>query len=718
MASEVVVGAAMYGQDRLNIPVTANVVSAEQIKEEPNPTLDDVLQDIPGVTMSRAGGTSSSSLQIRGSNTYNGGGIGTRVQALYDGFPINAPESGEIVWQSVNMNAADKVEVLKGAAATLYGSGAMGGVVNVTGHMPEKFEVRGGSSIGFYDAPPSSDESEYRKDHSNPLFWNTYVGFGNKQGKWTYDILYSHSDDDGYRENADNYMNDIKLKARYDIDSRQYLQLSTFYNATVGGYAYNWPYNTNIVMTGAGPITTQTPIDNRSYDIYTTYSGALVGTGPDTVYNPLYDVYTDDIIKRKNALVGLNYVNMFSDKLSLDTRLYYTFNTTRYDYNTTDADQEYPTGLASNPSFPSIKEPGDFNETDNNRYGLGTKLDWRVSDEHRLLFGIDGNIVDTRTTQVAPEYPVQNEFNNVQERNIAAFVQDEWKVTDKLTSLVSARYDWSGIDADEAWTTATTKVDLNNKSVDAFSPRVALNYRAADDMAFRASWGQSFRAPSLYERFVRSAGIFTGTVNPDLDKETMTAYEIGMFKQFGKRVALDVACFMNDYDDMIESVITGSTFQYKNLNKARIYGVETNLNVRPVDEVSVNLAYTYMNAKNRSYEESTAGDLANNPDPEWLPYRPEHSASASVTWNTTKKLALNVNSRYMGKYNAITNFANPEGDSYPGDFVLLNFGAKYKVNDNVSTSFVCNNINNTQYEEVVWFRAPGRSYMLGVDFSY
>ncbi len=173
-----------------------------------------------------------------------------------------------------------------------------------------------------------------------------------KKGKWTYDVLYSHSDDDGYRENADNYMNDIKLKARYDIDASQYLQVSTFYTSTVGGYAYNWPYNT---VTAFGPAV-QTPIDNMSYDIYTTYSGTLAlpifatsaanlaNSITFPIYSGTYDVYYDDVIKRKNALVGLNYVNMLSDKLALDTRLYYTFNTTRYEYNNTDANQIYPTG--------------------------------------------------------------------------------------------------------------------------------------------------------------------------------------------------------------------------------------------------------------------------------------------------------------------------------------------------------------------------------------
>ncbi|UWX57347.1 TonB-dependent receptor [Chlorobaculum sp. MV4-Y] len=745
MASEVVVGAALYKQDRLDVPVTANVVTKEQIKEKPNPTLDEVVQDVPGVVVSRAGGTSTSTLQIRGSNTYNGGGIGTRVNAFYDGFPINNPESGEIVWQSVNMNAADKVEVLKGAAATLYGSGAMGGVVNVTGHMPETMEIKAGSSIGFYDKTPSSDESEYRKGFT-PVFWNTYAGFGNKSGKWTYDFLYSHSDDDGYRQNAWNYMNDVKFKARYDIDSRQYIQLSSFYNATVGGYAYQWAYNNNVAfnpMTTPPFTITQSPIPNRSYDVFVTFSG-VTSFDPDgplnpspsiTLYNPLYDVYQDDLINRKNGLIGLNYVNMLSDKLSLDTRLYYTYNATRIEYNRTDADQIYPTGggyLTSllygapvsaydNPALPSIKIPGQFNETDDNRYGAGVKLDWRANDAHRLLFGVDGNIVDTRTTQVAVEYPVKGEFHDIQEKNFAAFLQDEWKMTDRLTALMSLRYDWSGINKDEVQLKDLSWIPLNNKSVDALSPRVALNYRVADDMALRASWGRSFRAPSLFERFVHEAGFLTVEPNPDLDKETMTAWEAGIFKQFSDKVSFDIAGFINNYDNLIESRPTAVplTYMYGNITKARIWGIETNLNYRPNTDWNLSVGYTYMNAKNRSFDASkaTATEL-NNPDPEWLPYRPEHTASASVTWKATKKLTLNVNGRYVGKYKAVTFYTNPEGENYPGDFVVFNAGLKYQFNKNISATLACNNINNTQYEEAEWFRAPNRSFVAGIDLTY
>jgi len=726
MASEVVVGASLYKQNRLDVPVTANVVSQEKIKQQANPTLGEVVEDVPGVVITRSGGTSSSSLQIRGSNNFNGGGIGTRVLGLYDGFPINAPESGEIVWQSINMNAADKVEVLKGAAATLYGSGAMGGVVNVFGHLPDKLEIKAGSSIGFYDAPPSSDQSLYRQPAGTsatsvgtPWMWNSYLGLGNKSDKLNYSLLYSHSDDDGHRENAKNSMDDIKLKARYDINATQYLQLSSIYTSTSGGYAYNWAYNTNVV--GFPPTTTFTVIPNRAYDVYRTYTGGYTPYPYAATYD---EIYSDDLIKRKNALIGLNYVNLLSDNVSLDTRAYYTYNSTRYEYNNTSANQIYPTGGGAyrapfnGTSSPSQKIPGQFNETNSSRYGVGAKLDWKVTPENRILVGVDRNIVLTSTTQIAAQYPVINQFNDIQENNAAIFLQDEWKMTDKLTSLMSVRYDWSGINADNVYTTATTTIPLNNKTVDALSPRVALNYKAMDDMALRASWGKSFRAPTLYERFIREAGIFSGTPNPNLGKETLTAWEAGVFKQFGERISVDIAGFVNNYNNLIESEITGSSFQYNNITKARIYGIETNVNIRPVDDVSMNLAYTYMNAKNRSYVAGASSTNDANPDPYWLPYRPAHTASASVTWKTTKDLALNVNGRYVGTYKAITNFSNPLGTDYPGDFVVFNIGAKYKVMENCTTSLTCNNINNTQYEEVVWFRAPGRSYVAGVDFTF
>ena len=78
------------------------------------------------------------------------------------------------------MNTADKVEILKGAAATLYGSGAMGGVVNVFGHLPDKMEVKAGVSGGFYDAPPSSDQSQFFVDGHTPCSGTATLGWATR----------------------------------------------------------------------------------------------------------------------------------------------------------------------------------------------------------------------------------------------------------------------------------------------------------------------------------------------------------------------------------------------------------------------------------------------------------------------------------------------------------------------------------------------------------
>jgi iron complex outermembrane recepter protein len=729
MASEVIVGASLYKQDRLDVPVTVNVVTQEQIEQEPNPTLDRVIEDVPGVVVNRAGGQTTSTVQIRGSNTYQGGAIGTRVQGFYDGFPLNTPETGEVVWSSVNMNAADKVEILKGAAATLYGSGAMGGVINASGHLPEKLEAKAGFNGGFYDAPPSSDQSDYRKPAGTtpvsigtPWFWNSYVGLGNKSGKLNYSLLYTHSNDDGYRQNAQSDLNDIKLKARYDIDSKQYIQLSSFYNETNGGYATTWPYNVTTIGPN-GPIFLAVPGPLKAYDVLS--------------------VYQDDIIKRTNALVGVNYVNLLSDKLSLDTRLYYTHNSTTIDYNPAGPANPQQLIFYTNygPLIPYSRAIGEFNETSSNRYGAGAKIDWRASENHRLLFGVDGNIVDVQSTQYTATKPVYNTLSPIQENNAAAFVQDEWKIAEKLTALLSLRYDWSGIDANEVTyvdyvnpvitgfgpsaivSYATKTVPVTNSSVEAFSPRIALNYKTTDDMSLRASWGRSFRAPTLAERFIRDAGFLVGVPNPDLNKETMTAYEVGMFNQISDKVSLDIAGFLDDYDNLIESVtVTNAAykqyFTYKNITTARIWGIETSLNIKPCYEWNLNLAYTYMNAKNTSYTKSLNKTLDQNPDPEWLPMRPENTASANVTWRPTKQFEWYVNGRYLGKYKAVNFYTNPEGTNYPGDFIVFDTGLKYKAGENAILSLLCRNIGNVQYEEAEWFRAPGRSYVAGVDFTF
>ncbi|MCB0627341.1 MAG: TonB-dependent receptor plug domain-containing protein, partial [Saprospiraceae bacterium] len=74
---------------------------------------------------------------IRGASEVAGGGIGNRVLLLIDGRPALSPESGGALWNLVPLNSVERIEVVKGAYSSLYGSSAMGGVINVITHKPE-----------------------------------------------------------------------------------------------------------------------------------------------------------------------------------------------------------------------------------------------------------------------------------------------------------------------------------------------------------------------------------------------------------------------------------------------------------------------------------------------------------------------------------------------------------------------------------------------------
>jgi len=121
---DVVVTAA---RSRQRIEEAASAVAfldARELRARAAPRLDAVLPLVPGVTMM------DEQLGIRGSTGYNRG-AGGRVLVLLDGVPALGGDTGNVRWDAIPAEAVRQVEVVKGAASALYGSSAMGGVVNV-----------------------------------------------------------------------------------------------------------------------------------------------------------------------------------------------------------------------------------------------------------------------------------------------------------------------------------------------------------------------------------------------------------------------------------------------------------------------------------------------------------------------------------------------------------------------------------------------------------
>lgn len=110
-------------QERLGASVT--VITEEEIEAQEYDTVGDVLRQVPGVEIQRSGSRGKlTSLRIRGAGT-------AQVQVLVDGLRVKSPTSGDFDFSTLAIDQIERIEIVRGPQATLYGADAIGGVVNI-----------------------------------------------------------------------------------------------------------------------------------------------------------------------------------------------------------------------------------------------------------------------------------------------------------------------------------------------------------------------------------------------------------------------------------------------------------------------------------------------------------------------------------------------------------------------------------------------------------
>jgi outer membrane receptor protein involved in Fe transport len=113
----------------------ASVVAlgAEDLKSTAAATLDDALRQVPGFSLFRRSGSRTANPTTMGVSLRGLGASGaSRAVVLADGIPLNDPFGGWVYWNRVPRESISQVEILRGGASHLYGSGALGGVVNIS----------------------------------------------------------------------------------------------------------------------------------------------------------------------------------------------------------------------------------------------------------------------------------------------------------------------------------------------------------------------------------------------------------------------------------------------------------------------------------------------------------------------------------------------------------------------------------------------------------
>jgi hypothetical protein len=189
-----------------------DIVSREALERTPAQDLSRVLETVPGVSVKRSDGVTTNSLSIRGSSNLLGGGVGNRVLLLLDGKPLLNADTGGADWSMVPLSIIERVEVVKGAYSALYGSAAMGGVINLVTlqHYPKHLTLlRTGFGIG--ERPPEDQRFRDVQTTEN----NLSITHMNQLSDLGYFLSYSKRESNGHRQNSDYQMHNLSTRFRF-----------------------------------------------------------------------------------------------------------------------------------------------------------------------------------------------------------------------------------------------------------------------------------------------------------------------------------------------------------------------------------------------------------------------------------------------------------------------------------------------------------------------
>ena len=235
---QVVVTAGKYQQKLEDLSVSTAVIQPKTFSKQNLNSIDQALRYIPGITMAL------DQVSIRGSSGYSKG-AGTRVLVAIDGIPLYTADTGEVIWEMIPLTDIERIEIIKGPASSLYGSTAIGGVINIISKKPSGRAINHFKSYyGMYDNP-SHDEWEW-SDKTRSFHGMSFTR-SNSLGNIGYTFSLKKLHDDSYRENDFNTRIIGYTKINYDINEKnQFSLIANYMYMNRGNYLY-WKDSHNVL---------------------------------------------------------------------------------------------------------------------------------------------------------------------------------------------------------------------------------------------------------------------------------------------------------------------------------------------------------------------------------------------------------------------------------------------------------------------------------------
>ena len=140
-----VVSANRTEQSIENTTVSIDVLPQRLLTSKSNSRIEQVIQMSPGVTIQ------DGQANIRSGSGWSLG-AGSRVLLLVDDLPVLSPDAGGAIWNAMPMEAIEQIEIVKGAASSLYGSSALNGVIHLRTWEPsDEMRIRVNTMTEIYD---------------------------------------------------------------------------------------------------------------------------------------------------------------------------------------------------------------------------------------------------------------------------------------------------------------------------------------------------------------------------------------------------------------------------------------------------------------------------------------------------------------------------------------------------------------------------------------
>ncbi len=228
----VVVTAAKHPQYLNSSSQAVDIVAGSNIVQKQSRSLEEAMFFLPGVYFNEE------NISIRGSSGYSVYNVGSRVLLMIDGVPVLTSDLGAINWDMIPLLDVDRVEIVKGAGSALYGSSAMGGVVNIiTGNPSPKGNLKIKTVAGVYDRPYYK---EWWWTDKTLHYEKADIAYSRQLGPIGFRISFSRSVSTGYMENNDSHQWNGTGKFVYTLSNHSRLELYAAWMKEIRGGFIQW----------------------------------------------------------------------------------------------------------------------------------------------------------------------------------------------------------------------------------------------------------------------------------------------------------------------------------------------------------------------------------------------------------------------------------------------------------------------------------------------